>query len=111
MKDHTSKDKRLEGSNFEPSNNAEESNKEKNKKRKWQQKKESNTPLTNVNAEPTSNTENLKKWKRGAPKKDLSKITCYNCDKKGHYSNKCPDLLKLSQKTSIGLGDLLVDDW
>jgi hypothetical protein len=24
------------------------------------------------------------------PKKDSSHITCYNCNKKGHYANECP---------------------
>jgi hypothetical protein len=26
--------------------------------------------------------------------KDLTNIKCYNCDKKGHYANKCPDKKK-----------------
>lgn len=24
------------------------------------------------------------------PKKDISKVTCYHCQEKGHYANKCP---------------------
>ena len=31
--------------------------------------------------------------------KDLMHITCYNCEKTGHYSNKCPK----SQKSGKGL--------
>ena len=29
-----------------------------------------------------------------SPSKDLSHITCHNCKKTGHYSNKCPDAKK-----------------
>ena len=25
------------------------------------------------------------------PQKDVSQITCYNCNKKGHYATKCPE--------------------
>lgn len=53
------------------------------KKKKWQQNKK------NANAaEPIGGSENAnrnsKKCKRG-PEKDLSYITCFNCDQKGHY--------------------------
>ena len=27
----------------------------------------------------------------GGTRKDLSYITCFNCDKKGHYVTKCPE--------------------
>ena len=42
-------------------------------------------------------------------KKDVSEIIYYNYNKKGHYLDKAQSLK--SQKTSIGLGDFLVNDW
>ena len=39
--------------------------------------------------------------------KDLSHITCFNCDKKGHYATKCPE----PRKTSDSFDDLYFDDW
>jgi hypothetical protein len=25
------------------------------------------------------------------PERDITKVKCYNCNKKGHYSNECPN--------------------
>ena len=43
-----------------------------------------NTPATGVNATT------VKKSDKKADK-ELSQVECYNCHKKGHYANKCPD--------------------
>lgn len=64
-------------------------------------------------------TESIKNSKKGralkkqkqALKKDLCKIINYNYDKKEHYLNICLKTLKLVQKTSIGFGNFLVNDW
>ena len=36
--------------------------------------------------------------------KDLSQITCYNCDKKGHYSTTCPAPKKAPNANRTALG-------
>ena len=44
-------------------------------------------PATGVN---TTDAENSKKKRNGSNYRNPSKVVCYNCNKKGHYSNKCP---------------------
>ena len=44
---------------------------------------QASTQVTGVNV-----TIIMKDWKA---KKVLSQVECYNCYKKGHYTNKCPD--------------------
>lgn len=42
-----------------------------------------------------------KYYKKSHPKAKSNKdITCYNCDKKGHYSNKCKEKQKLKDKVN-----------
>ena len=50
--------------------------------------KDSTTPAFRVNAAEVGG----KRKRRN--KKDVSEITCFNYNKKGHYSNKCPELSK-----------------
>lgn len=45
-----------------------------------------NTPSTGVNVTTA--------------KKDLSHITCFNCDQKGHYATKCPKSRKRSDASN-----------
>ncbi len=44
-------------------------------------------------ANTTQATEGQKKKRRDGqgPKRDISEITCYNCNKKGHYSRDCTE--------------------
>ena len=46
--------------------------------------KNSTTPVSGVNAAEVGSKG------RRRNQKDVSEITCFNCNKKGHYSNKCP---------------------
>ena len=54
-------------------------------KRDSREPKDSTTPASGVNAAEVGGKE------RRRNKKDVSKITCFNCNKKGHYSNRCPE--------------------
>lgn len=49
------------------------------------------TPATMVNVVEPGKPNRKKKRKNG---RDMSLITCFNCDKKGHYSSKCLELTK-----------------
>ena len=40
-----------------------------------------------------------KSEKRKAP--DISTVTCYHCDKKGHYANECPNRNTAAQQDSV----------
>lgn len=53
-------------------------------------RKDSN-PATGVNASDASNVSS------GA-RNDLSEVTSFNCDKKGHYSRNCPELRRDASK-------------
>ena len=70
----------------EPSNKA-----RKDKKKRYQDKrgsrepKDSNTPASKVNAAEVGGKG------RRRNKKDVSHITYFNCNKKRHYLNKCPE--------------------
>ena len=48
---------------------------------------EGSTPATGFN---TIDANDSKKKKNGSNRRDPSKVVCYNCNKKGHYLNKCP---------------------
>ena len=71
----------------EPSDKA-----KKDKKKNWRGKKdskepkESTTPASGVNAAEVGGG-----GQRRRNKKDLSGVTYYNCNKKGHFANKCPE--------------------
>ena len=57
--------------------------KKKKDKRHWGRKsQEGSTPATGVNNTSAGGSR---------PQKDVSQVTCFNCNKKGHYSNKCPE--------------------
>ena len=64
----------------------------KDKKKNWRGKmdsrepKESTTPASGVNAAEVGGGRQRKK-----NKKDISGVTYYNCNKKGHFLNKCPE--------------------
>ena len=68
--------------------NSESSDKaRKNKKKKQHKaKQEGSTLATGVNIAQTGELRQKKKklW-------DLSIVTCFNCDKKDHYANTCPN--------------------
>ena len=77
------------------SNSAETSEKawKEKKKNDCQNKKdcrarEGSTPATGVN---TTDADDSKKKRSGSNRRDPSEVVCYNCNKKGHYSNKCPE--------------------
>ena len=52
----------------------------KKKRRKWLKKKKDSILIIRDNA-----IEGKKKWTLD----DTSQVTCYNCQKKGHFTNKC----------------------
>lgn len=56
------------------------SRRERKEQHRLQRARNSGTPTTGVNT-----------VLNGGAHKDLSHITCFNCDKKGHYADKCPD--------------------
>ena len=71
----------LQSENGKPS--AKKARKEKKKKQRCQeaeQARRESTPATRAN---TTNA--------NVARKDLSQITCYNCDEKGHYARNCPE--------------------
>ena len=58
----------------------------KKKKREWLKKKKDSTPATGDNA--------IEAQKKKRTPGNTSQVTCYNCKKKGHFANKCPETLK-----------------
>ena len=55
--------------------------------------KDNETPEDEVKAEPTSepNAESKEQPKTNKKERDLSKITCWNCDRKGHFARDCTE--------------------
>ena len=56
------------------------------KKREWLKKKKDSTSATGDNA--------IEAQKKKQISGNTSQVTCYNCQKKGHFANKCPERLK-----------------
>ena len=50
--------------------------------------REGSPPATGVN---TTDADDSRKKRSGSNRRDPSEVVCYNCNKKGHYSNKCPE--------------------
>ena len=75
----------------EPSNKVKKDKKKKNwqSKRDFRERKDSSTLASGVNAAEVGGGEQKRK-----NKKDISRVTCYNCNKKGHFSNKYTELPK-----------------
>ena len=88
MKDHRGDESKAKASVPTSTQNSEPSDKARKDKKKKQHKakREGSTPATGVNAAQTGEPRQKKKKLR-----DLSMVTCFNCDKKGHYANTCPD--------------------
>ena len=65
--------------------------KKKEQRRRDRERQEGSTLATGVNAAQTGEPSQKKKKLRKRPDRDLSMVTCFNCDKKGHYANTCPE--------------------
>ena len=87
--------------NSEPSDKAKKDKKKKKHKDKRDSRKprDSSTLAVGVNKAEIGDNR----------KKDISEITCYNFNKRDTMQQSIQSLG--SQKTSIGLGDLYVNDW
>ena len=93
MKDHRGDDSKAKVSTStqevttQRTNDAEGSEKARKEKKKSRRNRrrnqEDSTPATGVNKAEVGD--------HRTKKKDISEISCYNCNKKGHYSNKCPE--------------------
>ena len=73
----------------EPSDKARKEKKKKQykDKRDSREPRDSTTPATGVNAAEVGD----KKKKKKKKKRDASEVTCYNCNKLGHYADQCPE--------------------
>ena len=80
-----------------PCSNESANSNRKDKRREWLKKKKNSTPAIRDNA--------IKSKKKRIPG-NTSQVTCYNCQKKGHFVNK-----STSQKTSVSLGNLYAGNW
>ena len=63
--------------------------KEKKKKRHQEKQDKDQTPASTANA-----TEVQQKKKKKTRDRDVSKVTCFNCDKKSYYASTCTKLPK-----------------
>ena len=83
MKDHYEDESKAKASVPTSTLDSEHSNKARKDKKKTSHKaKRDSTPATGVNKAEVSD--------HRTKMKDISEILCYNCNKKGYYSNKCP---------------------
>ena len=71
----------------------EKAQKEKKKEQRRQDRKcqEGSTSTTKVNAAQTGEPYPKKKKLQKRSDRDLSMVTYFNCEKKGHYANTCPE--------------------
>ena len=81
------KETRPASSRAEASEPSEQARKEKKRKRHPERRdKKEQTPASTANA-----TEVQQKKKKKNRDRDVSEVTCYNCNKKGHYANTCTE--------------------
>ena len=77
---------------FDSAETSEKARKEKKKNNRRNKRdrraREGSTPAIEVN---TTDADGSKKKKNGSNRRDPSEVVCYNCNKKGHYSNKCSE--------------------
>ena len=71
-------------------------------KRDFKELKDSSTPSSGVNVAEVG-----RGGKRTKKKKNLGRVTCFNCNKKKHFQTS----VRSCQKTSIGFSNFHVDDW
>ena len=68
----------------EPSNKARKNKMKKQHRDKRDSRESRDIPASGVNAAEVGD-------KKRRKKKDSSKVTCYNCNKLGHYADVCPE--------------------
>ena len=61
------------------------------KKKYWRGKKDSKEPKDSTNPASGVNAAEVGGKGKRRKKMDVSQITCFNCNKKGHYSSSCPE--------------------
>ncbi len=92
--DQTDKKPRQAKDKVNPAKQGSEAKKSSEKGRKEKKKKgrqgwrERPNPVTEINAAPAIARGGEGQKKKKKPR-DISKITCYNCNKKGHFASNC----------------------